>query len=213
MKVKCNTNVNNTRIPLRLRTLHFNILNCVFLFMPSVIWHCWLGTGKRIQSVKIERRGAGMVVCLEHGAYGLLMVHPFCQIDIIGAVMTVWRVRGKIVRSVLCSIVCNNSAQCSAYTWTDLLVFCWLDLAFLWLYCVLQFTCVRFSFLGLFCVCYSLFVYVCICCIRYSFFGTMPRDWLGRTSPKWPILYWVGHKLIMLMVPLMPLPSHHLLLH
>jgi len=128
------------------------------------------------------------------------MVHPFCQIDIIGAVMTVWRVRGKIVRSVLCSIVCNNSAQCSAHTWTDLLVVCWLDLAFLWLYCVLQFTCVRLSFLGLFCVCYSLFVYVCICCIRYSFFGTMPRDWLGRTSLKWPILYWVGHKSIMLIV-------------
>jgi len=42
-----------------------------------------------------------MVVCLEHGAYDLLMVHPFRQVDIIGAVMTVWRVRGKIVRSVL----------------------------------------------------------------------------------------------------------------
>ena len=36
---------------------------------------------------------------------------PFPQIDIIGAVVTVWRARGKIIRSVLCSIVCNNCTQ------------------------------------------------------------------------------------------------------
>jgi len=34
-------------------------------------------------------------------------------------------------------------------------------------------------------LCYSLFVYVCLCCDGFSFFfSTMPRDWLGRTSPK-----------------------------
>jgi len=42
---------------------------------------------------------------------------PFPQIDIIGAVVTVWRVRGKIIRSVLCNIVCNNCAQCNAHTY------------------------------------------------------------------------------------------------
>jgi len=31
---------------------------------------------------------------------------------------------------------------------------------------------------------YSLRV-VCFCCVRFSFFSAMPRDWLGRTSPKW----------------------------
>jgi len=32
--------------------------------------------------------------------------HPsFSQIDIIGVIVIVWRVRGKIIRSVLCSIV------------------------------------------------------------------------------------------------------------
>ena len=31
----------------------------------------------------------------------------------------------------------------------------------------------------------------CFCCVRFSFFGTMPRDWLGRTSPTWPILHQV----------------------
>ena len=34
---------------------------------------------------------------------------------------------------------------------------------------------------------YSLFLYVCFCCVRFSFFSTMPRDWLGRTSLKWPL--------------------------
>jgi len=38
---------------------------------------------------------------------------PFPQIDIIGAMLIVWRVRGKIIRSVLCNIVCNNCAQCT----------------------------------------------------------------------------------------------------
>ena len=41
---------------------------------------------------------------------------PFPQIDIIGAVVIVWRVRGKTIRSVLCNIVCNNCAQCDAHS-------------------------------------------------------------------------------------------------
>jgi len=49
---------------------------------------------------------------------------PFPQIDIIGAMMIVWRVRGKIIRFVLCNIVCNNCAQCNAHTYeqTDITV-------------------------------------------------------------------------------------------
>ena len=39
------------------------------------------------------------------------------QIEIIGTMMIVWRVRGKIIRSVLCNIVCNNCAQCNAHTY------------------------------------------------------------------------------------------------
>ena len=42
---------------------------------------------------------------------------PFPQIDIIGAMLIVWRVREKIIRSVLCNIVCNNCAQCNAHTY------------------------------------------------------------------------------------------------
>jgi len=41
------------------------------------------------------------------------LVPPFPQIDIIRAVVIVWRVRGKIIRSVLC----NNCAQCDAHTY------------------------------------------------------------------------------------------------
>jgi len=43
----------------------------------------------------------------------------------------------------LCTVQC-------AHILTNLPVVCWLDLAFLWLYCVLQFVRLRFSFLGLF---------------------------------------------------------------
>jgi len=42
---------------------------------------------------------------------------PFPQTDIIGAMVIVWRVRGNIVRSVLCNIVCNNCTQCNAHTY------------------------------------------------------------------------------------------------
>ena len=53
--------------------------------------------------------------------YFVLCFHQFSppcpQIDIIGAMMIVWSVRGKIIRSVLCNIVCNNCAQCNAHTY------------------------------------------------------------------------------------------------
>ena len=40
----------------------------IVYFMPSVLWHCWLGGRKGIWPVKTERWGAGMVICLEWGA-------------------------------------------------------------------------------------------------------------------------------------------------
>jgi len=46
-----------------------------------------------------------------------LLCPPFPQIVIIGAMVIVWRVRGKIIRSVLCNIVCNNCAQGDAHTY------------------------------------------------------------------------------------------------
>jgi len=46
----------------------------------------------------------------------------------------------------------------------------------------LQFVCIRFSFLGLFCVIVCVCVLYCFCCVRFSFFSTTPRDWLGTTA-------------------------------
>ena len=50
--------------------------------------------------------------------------------------------------------------------------------------------------LHLFCVVVRFFwlVNACFCCVRFSFFRTKPRDRLGETSPKWPILFRVGRK-------------------
>ena len=33
-----------------------------------MLWHCWLGIKQGIRPVKIERRGVGVVICLERGA-------------------------------------------------------------------------------------------------------------------------------------------------
>jgi len=54
------------------------------------------------------------------GWYGpdvIPVTSTFPQIDIIVAVMIVWRVRGKIIRSVPCNIVRHNCAQCNAHTY------------------------------------------------------------------------------------------------
>ena len=71
-----------------------------------------------------------------------------------------------------CTVQCTN-------IWTDLTVVCWLNLALMWLYCVLQITCVRFSFFGVIILCFV--VYLCMCvsrCVRFCFFNTVQRDWL-----------------------------------
>jgi len=65
-------------------------LFCFLGIMPSVLWHCWLGSRKNIQPVKIEWWGAGVVICLELGAVlhiAQLMPLPlsvscFCNIQI-----------------------------------------------------------------------------------------------------------------------------------
>ena len=74
-------------------------------------------------------------------------------------VTSVVNVRGKIIRSVLCSIVCNNCAQCNAHTFEQINSCLLVRFSFLCLYCMSQFICVRFSFWGLFCV----IDYLCMC--------------------------------------------------
>ena len=75
------------------------------------------------------------------------MIPPFPQIDIIRAVVIVWRVRGKIIRYVLCNMVSNNYAvRCTHEQTEQFSGFCltgpislWLDL-FLHVLCVLLFS-------------------------------------------------------------------------
>jgi len=38
------------------------------------------------------------------------------------------------------------------------------------------------------CFCHFVSCVVCFCCVSFSFFSTKSRDWLGRTSSKWPLL-------------------------
>jgi len=46
----------------------------ISFFMPSVLWHCWLGGRKGIRPVKTEWWGTGLVIWLEWGANDLHMV-------------------------------------------------------------------------------------------------------------------------------------------
>ena len=39
------------------------------------------------------------------------LVNPSPPVDIIWAMMIVWRIRGKIIRTVLCCVVYNSCAQ------------------------------------------------------------------------------------------------------
>jgi len=101
---------------------------------------------------------------------------PSPPVDVIWAMMIVRRIRGKIIGTVLCCVVYDNCAQCYAHTHEQFLI---VGLGFF------RFRCRVFLFR--FCV-------VCFCCVRFSFFSTKPRDWLGRASLKWPILGRVGRK-------------------
>ena len=50
------------------------LLYTISIYLPSVLWHCWLGVRKSIWPVKTEWWGDGVVVCLEQGADCLHMV-------------------------------------------------------------------------------------------------------------------------------------------
>ena len=70
--------------------------------------------------------------------------------------------------------------------WTVLKFACWFRFTFRFCVCLdLTFSIFRFSLDHFSCV-------ACFCFIGFSFFSAKPRDWLGRTSPKWHILFGVG---------------------
>jgi len=95
----------------------------------------------------------------------------------------------KIIRTVLCCIVYDNYAQWHAYTYEQFLnVDVGLGLDFIFV-CLL-----RFSIICVFCVSLDHFIPVLLAFVVFSFFSTKLRDWLRKTSPKWPILCQVGRK-------------------
>ena len=81
------------------------IIRTVFCMLRDMLW-------RRCGTQAVERWGE-----LWHIFPNPCAPPPFPQIDIIGAMVIVWRVRGKIIRSVLCNIVCNNCAQYNADTY------------------------------------------------------------------------------------------------
>jgi len=104
----------------------------------------------------------------------------------------VWRIKRKIIRTVLCCVV-YDSAQWYAHTCEQFLKMyvglgLYLVIVRLFRFSIFVFSC---SAERLFCSCV-----VCLCCVMLSFFSTKSRDWLGRTSPKWPILCPMGRKTV-----------------
>jgi len=109
---------------------------------------------------------------------------PFPQIDIIGAVVIVWRVRGETIRSVLCNIVCNNCAQCDAQTYEqtnsslDWVLSHWA-----------HFTVLRFIFV----------LCITVCCMHALVCNTVRWTWwdwslsLGTLLPSVLWHFWLGH--------------------
>ena len=100
-------------------TVRYGALRCVTLMRYGGALRCVTLTryGGALQCVTTVRYG--VLWCVTEVCYGALrcVTPPFPQIDIIGDVVIVWRVRGKTIRSVLCNIVCNNCAQCDAHTY------------------------------------------------------------------------------------------------
>ena len=50
------------------------VKKCTYVYVPLVLWHCWLGVRKSIWPLKIEQWCVDVVICLEWGADCLHMV-------------------------------------------------------------------------------------------------------------------------------------------
>ena len=90
-------------------------------------------------------------------------------VDISSATMIASMIRGKIVGTVLCCVVYDNDMHVphTYQQFVQLTVGLGLGFAF----------CIFFLYASCSCV-------ICFHCVRFGFFSTKPRDWLGRTYPK-----------------------------
>jgi len=110
--------------------------------------------------------------------------------DSIWAVMIVWRLGGKRIRTVLCCIVYDSCAQWYTQTCEPFIHLHVYRFRFHFLR-----VCLGLVFFLLFYVSSSHFSCVaCFYCVGFSFFGNKPSDRLGSTFPKWPVLCRMGLK-------------------
>ena len=100
--------------------------------------------------------------------------------------MTFWRIRAKIIITVLCCIVYDSCAQWYAHTWTVLNDECWFRFRFCFCAFALCFFLISLAYFVL-----LLFAFVAKFLQHYT--KRLDRK-NQRTSPKWPILCRVGHK-------------------
>ena len=103
----------------------------------------------------------------------------------IWAVMIVWRIRGKIIRTVLCCIVWHNYCAQSYAQWYEqfLQMSCFgIRSSYIFVFLLGQFTCVRVNYF-VFCL------FPVCCCLIVS---TSAINCLENSCPKWPIKCQVG---------------------
>ena len=136
-------------MPIRMNPLVFLVLQTPFALTElRQSWQLWSlsglgfhfdwlfsdGNSEIFKFILTEFRCVGPTLRATSGKPGRCSLHhlclwlvvcfltPFPQVDIIWAVVIVWRARGKTIRSVLYNIVCNNCAQYNTHIWTDLTV-------------------------------------------------------------------------------------------
>jgi len=113
----------------------------------------------------------------------------FYVVDTMWAMIIVWRISGIIIRTVLCCVVYDSCTQWYCMHTCEQFLKMSVDLVFM---CLFRFTI--FCFFSSLALTILYFCCFCFCSVGFSFFSIMPRDWLGRTSPKWVILCPVERK-------------------
>jgi len=93
------------------------------LNITAAVWSAgfhWWRSGNKKRTQNISEYMLVLALCLvrtveaSHYTFGLFSQPAYLR----ASSSPVWRVRGKIIRSVLCNIVRNSCAQCNAHTHT-----------------------------------------------------------------------------------------------
>jgi len=151
---------------------------------------CKLKLAEKLQKARLSQRDRATLHGVWKSYYTLTFSYccPSPPVDIVWAIMTVRRKRGKIIRTVLCCVVSTTVVHNHTHThiWAVLNDECWIGLSVDFL-CLFTFSilCI-FFWLSLDCFVFVLFTSVVLG--HFLQYVNLPGDWLERTSPKWPIL-------------------------